>query len=92
MTALRILNLIAWLWVFAHMAPALWSILRGQARLGDPVRLVCAAFAFLVIGFNARWLLIPESQAVQAALYAISAVVAGFTSWTARSYGRGDHV
>lgn len=92
MTALRILNAIAWTLVFAYMAPALWSILRARARGGDPARLVCAAFAVLVVGFNLRWLLIPESVAVQAALYALSMVVAWFTIATARSYGRGPDV
>lgn len=92
MITLRIISMIAWLVLFANMAPAVWSIITGKPRTGDPVRLVFAAFSVVVVGFNLRWLLIPESIAVQAALHVLSAGTAVYAIITARSYGRGDHV
>jgi len=92
MTALRIINVISWLVVLIYMAPAVVGILRSKPRDGDPPRLIYASFALLVISFNLRLLALPESQAVQAALLALSTVVAGFTLRAARAYGRGTHV
>ena len=92
MTAMRIASLIAWSILFAAMVPSLFSILRGCARTGDPVRLVFAAFAVVVIGFNLKWLLLPESVIAQAALHLLSGAVAILAIFTARSYGRGAHV
>lgn len=92
MTALRIVNLAAWLMVLAYMAPAVVGILRGKPRGGDPARLIYAAFALLVVGFNLRFLALPESVAFHWGLLILSIVVAGFTLRAARAYGRGTHV
>jgi len=86
---LRLINLAGWLLVLAYMAPAVLGVLRGKPRDGDPPRLIYAAFALLVIGFNLRMLAVPESQIVQAALLGLSAVVSVFTLRAARAYGRG---
>lgn len=89
MTALRAVNLIIWSAVLAMMAPAVWALWKGNARSGDPARLVVAGFALIMIGFTGRWLALPDSKEAFAALYVFSAIWAGFTMMAARSYGRG---
>jgi hypothetical protein len=92
MLLLRLINLAGWLLVLAYMAPAVLGILRGKPRDGDPARLIYAAFALLVVGFNLRFLALPESVVFHWGLLILSIVVAGFTLRAARAYGRGTHV
>lgn len=92
MITLRILNLIAWCGVLAYMMPAVASIMRGKTRMRDPNHLIYAAFAVLVIGFNLRWLAVPDSDLMQAGLLCIGIAIAVMTILAARAYGRGDHV
>jgi hypothetical protein len=90
-TALRILNVIVWGSMLVYMAPAAWSAAFGKAtRRGDPMRLACLAMAFVMIGFNLRWLLIPDDTAVWMALCALSAAAGVYILMLARSYGRGS--
>jgi hypothetical protein len=58
----------------------------------DPPRLIYAAFALLVVGFNLKFFALPESVLFHWALLILSIVVAGFTLRAARAYGRGAHV
>jgi len=92
LTALRVLNLIAWSAVLIMMAPAVWSIVRGQARAGDPYRLVFFAYALMAIGFSARWLVAASSNQAYVVLYLLSATVAVLTIKAAWSYGRGSRL
>ena len=62
MTALRILNLITWGIMLVYMLPGAWSATTAQARYGDPMRLACAATAFVFIGFNLYWVFGPRAH------------------------------
>lgn len=90
---LRILNVAIWLGGMIYMAPGAWAAASGKnVRRGDPMRLACLATGFLMVGFNLRWLLIPDSEALFIALLTLSAVDGVYIVMLARSYGRGGHV
>lgn len=89
---LRLINLAGWLLVLAYMAPAVLGILRSKPRDGDPPRLIYAAFALLVVGYNLKFFALPESVLFHWGLLVLSIVVAGFTLRAARAYGRGTDV
>lgn len=89
MTALRIINLLCWGTMLAYMLPGAWSAVTSRARYGDPMRLACALTAVIVIGFNLRWLLVPDDQLLWKALLTLSAVVALFILRLGVTYGRG---
>ena len=93
MTALRILNIVIWGAMAAYMMTGAWSaIRRTHVRRGDPMRLACLATALVMIGFNVRWLLIPENVLVWQGLYVLSAGVGCYIIALARAYGRGPRV
>jgi hypothetical protein len=93
MTALRILNLIIWGGMMIYMAPGAWSAVSGKAlRRGDPMRLACFATAFVIVGFNLRWLLLADNMMVWQALYVLSAGVGVYIVVLAHAYGRGPRV
>lgn len=93
MTELRVLNLILWLAVIVYMAPGAYAAATGNGvRRGDPMRLGCLVTAIVMAGFNARWLLFPDSTTLWAMLYVLSAADAVYIAILARTYGRGSHV
>ena len=92
MTALRVLNLIAWGVMLAYMLPGAWSAAGGKARYGDPMRLACALTAVVFLGFNGYWLVNADSSPrdpFMAALLVLSAALAVFILKLGRTYGRG---
>lgn len=94
MTALRILNLITWGIMLVYMLPGAWSATTAQARYGDPMRLACAATAFVFIGFNLYWVFGPRahsspSDPLMNSLLMLSAALALFILKLGRTYGRG---
>jgi hypothetical protein len=92
-TAWRILNIVIWLSMMIYMAPGAWSAVTGKAlRRGDPMRLACFATAFVIVGFNGRWLLAPDSEMIWQTLYALSAAVGVYIIRLAHAYGRGPRV
>jgi hypothetical protein len=92
-TALRILNVIVWGGLIAFMLPGAWSAAFGKAvRRGDPMRLACLATGAVMVGFNLRWLLAPDSIILWQALYGLAAAVGVYIIMLARAYGRGPHV
>lgn len=67
MTALRIINLIAWGTPFLCMVLGAWSAAHDLGiRIGDPVRLASAAMALLVCGFTVRPMVTSNSNTVWA--------------------------
>lgn len=93
MTALRILNCIVWAAVFIYMAGGAWSAASGRdLRRGDPMRLACCATAFVMIGFNVRWLFAADNMLLWRALYVLSAALAVYIIVLGRAYGRGPRV
>lgn len=93
MTALRILNLIVWLGLLIYMLPGAYNAVFGkQLRRGDPMRLAVLATAFVIIGFNLRWLLAPDNFDLWRALYVLSAVLGVYIARLAYAYGRGPNV
>jgi hypothetical protein len=88
-TALRILNLAVWGIMMAYMLPGAWSALTSRARYGDPMRLACALTAIVMIGFNARALLVPDDLLLWKGLLALSAALAVFILKLGTTYGRG---
>lgn len=93
MTYLRILNVIIWGCMAAYMFSGAWSAIVGSnVRRGDPMRLACFATALLMVGFNLRWLLVPDSIWTFQALYGLSAVLGAYIMVLAHAYGRGPRV
>lgn len=93
MTWLYILALMSWGAVLAYMTPAVWSVYTRQSRTGDPARLVCFLYAFLMCGFLTRRLTVGATDGWTMGVLLIgSASVAGITLYTARGYGRGNRV
>lgn len=93
MTELRVLNVIVWAGVLIYMIPSAWPAVRGvDMRRGDPMRLACAATAFVMLGFVVRWLIAPQDMLSWAALYVLSAALGVYIVLLARAYGRGPRV
>lgn len=92
MLILRLITIVVWLAVAAYMAPAVWSLVRGQSRSGDPARLVCFAYAALAILGTLRFLIAPNHDDLFGAVYGLSISTALLTLATAKSYGRGPMV
>ncbi|WP_324807240.1 hypothetical protein SH584_11545 [Sphingomonas sp. LY29] len=88
---LRVLNVAIWLAVFIYMIPGAWaaSFGRKHTRYGDPMRLAVQGVAFVMVGFNLRWLFAPNDQATWAGLYIMSAALGIYIAYLARVYGRG---
>ena len=93
MTALRILNVIAWGIVLLYMIPGAWSAGFGKdRRRGDPMRLAGAINAFLMAGFSLRWLFAPTDEMIWMALYFLCFINAIYIIVLARVYGRGSRI
>ncbi|MFS0771027.1 hypothetical protein [Sphingomonas sp. 1P08PE] len=92
LTCLRLLNVASWGAALIYVLPGASAAVFGPARRGDPMRLGCATTAIVMLGFVLRWLVMPDSEAAWAALYALGAADAVFIIALARSYGRGGHV
>jgi hypothetical protein len=93
MTALRILNVVVYGMMAVYMFPGAWSAVFGRdVRRGDPMRLACFATAFVMLGFNLRWLFAPDSIWMWQALYLLSAGVGVYIIVLAHAYGRGGRV
>jgi hypothetical protein len=91
MTALRILNVLAWGALALYMLPGAWSAAKGtMTRHGDPMRLSVLATALIMVGFTLRWLLAPGSDALWRMLYLLSIADAAYIAYLARAYGRGE--
>lgn len=90
LTALRVLNLFIWSGLLIYMAPgALHAITGRDVRRGDPMRLGVGAVCIVMILGNLRWLVAPDSEAMFAAMYVLSAVVGLYIARLAGAYGRG---
>jgi hypothetical protein len=93
MVELRILNVVVWGIMLVYMIPGAWSAAFGKdLRRGDPMRLACLSTAFVMVGFNLRWLLAPDSIVLWQALYGLSAASGVYIILLARAYGRGPRV
>lgn len=91
-TALRILNLVVWGAMLAYMAPGAVAAVTRRARYGDPMRLACAATAFVFIGFNAYWLAARQAyrpDTTMNVLLLLSAALGAYILNLGRTYGRG---
>ncbi len=89
MTILRIINLCCWGAMLAYMLPGACAALGRHARYGDPMRLACALTAIVVMGFNLRWLVVPNDLVLWKGLLVLSAVLAVFILRLGLTYGRG---
>lgn len=93
MTELRVLNLIVWGLMALYMTTGAWSAVFGaNTRRGDAMRLACFATAIVMVGFNLRWLVAPDSIWTWQALYVLSAGLGCYILWLAHAYGRGPRV
>lgn len=94
MAWLYITAFLSWNVVFIYTAPAVWDLLRGRGRYGDIGRLCVFLIAAQVMGFRGYRMATGEltSDHAMVGLLISSVVVAGFTLWTARFYGRGARV
>lgn len=93
MTELRLLNVLVWGIMLVMMSSGAWSAAFGNdLRRGDPMRLACFATAFVMVGFNVRWLIWPDSVLMWQALYVLSAASGVYIMLLARAYGRGPRV
>lgn len=92
MTLLRIINLLVWSAVLSYMARGAVAAVTKHARYGDPMRLACALTAIVVLGFNLRWLLLPDDKLLWQLLLILSAALAGFILRLGVTYGRGPRL
>lgn len=90
MTMLRILSFLAWFGMAVFMASGAWAAAtRRRERHGDAMRLACFATAFVVCGFNLRWLITPDSLFAWRLLHVLSIAVALYIIKLGLRYGRG---
>lgn len=89
MAGIRICVIAVWLVVWIYMSPAIWALIRGEPRSGDPARAACFGYATVSILLTTRSLLLPENEELWAFCYALSICVALYTLHAAKAYGRG---
>jgi drug/metabolite transporter (DMT)-like permease len=93
LTVLRIANVGIWAALLACMFTGARSAVTGkEVRRGDPMRLGLSAVCLVMILSNVRWLLMPESDALFAAIYVLSALVGLYVIMLGRAYGRGPRL
>ena len=90
---LRLVALIAWGAMFAFMAPGAFSVMRRtHMRRGDPMRLACATTAIVFMGYQLRFLILPDNESLRYLLHVASAANAVFVVRLGVAYGRGPIV
>lgn len=90
LTALRVINIVVWSGLLLYMIPGAHHAVTGKdVRRGDPMRLGVGAVCLVMLLGNLRWLLVPDSDLLFAAIYVLSAIVGLYVARLAHAYGRG---
>lgn len=83
------LSIIAWFAVFVFTVPATTRLFAGKGSQHDAVKFSYTLFALLILGFNFKWLLIPQSALTLDVLRLLGVVVALFLLAIIRVYRAG---
>lgn len=82
------LNIFAWIGVVAVFATGTSRLLAGKGRDHDAIKFAFTLVALIILAFNFRWVIAPESEFALELLRVGSIVVAGFLIAIVRFYQR----